>query len=355
MDRNGAIDGWRGLSVILVLIGHLIEHRFVDFFPTTSFQSLSVDSFESLLTVLWNIAARPLGITATLGVSFFFLISGYLITTLMWFEEKRRGEVSLQAFYIRRIFRILPAFLFFLCTLFVVSYFSDWPVTNTQFFHAGTFTCNLWFADCGWMLGHTWSLAVEEQFYIVWPLLFLLLPSRFRLPFLFTLLFFLIGISPWQPWTRPFALLAIGAIWGLSSSIREFFRKRILHWHVYVGLTGLAVSSLQFAQQLLPFQPFLIAIVLFGTLEGKGPLVGIVSNKVVQLIGVASYSIYLWQQMFTGTPDFYREAPILGYTFLLCIPVFFSYFVVEKPFIRLGRRLSNQITGKSQSVNTKNL
>jgi len=119
-----------------------------------------------------------------LGVDLFFVISGYLITTLLLREESRDGVFSLPAFYWRRVLRILPVY-YLVVTLVGVyyillrgetQYLELWP-------YYYLFLSNFLIGDIP-MLDPTWSLAVEEQFYLIWPVLLLLVPRRWILPLL---------------------------------------------------------------------------------------------------------------------------------------------------------------------------
>lgn len=108
------------------------------------------------------------------GVGLFFVLSGFLVTALLLRERMETGGVDIAHFYFRRAFRIVPPLLFYLVAVMCIGWVEGDPiplrvVSSVVFFyhnmtHEGT-----------WMLEHTWSLAVEEQFYLLWPLLFVLL------------------------------------------------------------------------------------------------------------------------------------------------------------------------------------
>ena len=169
-NRNGLIDGWRGISVLCVVIGHYLSYQF----PPTGvrpFQAIvhSGDWLEVVKNLLYRMVV-PIGET---GVLFFFVISGYLITKLLVSEEERNGRVSLGAFYIRRFFRIMPPFYVYLLTLLVLRSFGFIYLQNDAFVRSAAYVCNLSTFKCSWWLGHTWSLSVEEQFYVGWPLIFI--------------------------------------------------------------------------------------------------------------------------------------------------------------------------------------
>ena len=109
-----------------------------------------------------------------LGVTIFFVLSGFLITGLLQREQDRSGEIQLGRFYARRLFRLYPA-LIVLVTLSVLAtfvYLNDWSGTYLSSPVALVYLSNFTaaFRDHGGLYQHTWSLSVEEQFYLLWPL-----------------------------------------------------------------------------------------------------------------------------------------------------------------------------------------
>jgi peptidoglycan/LPS O-acetylase OafA/YrhL len=139
-----ALDGLRGIAIALVLVGH-----------------------SQIL---------GLGAASTVGVTLFFVLSGFLITTLLLEERERTGGMDLVAFYKRRARRLLPALVVFLAVIGVVLALTGsgdrivGSIAPPLFYYAN------WVLATGgelWLLAHTWSLSVEEQFYIAWPLLLL--------------------------------------------------------------------------------------------------------------------------------------------------------------------------------------
>ena len=102
---------------------------------------------------------------AGIGVSIFFVISGYLITTILLKEHSRTSNIRLRDFYIRRAYRIFPAAFVFM--LFVFAFY--WRSLRWYDMAAAMlYVANL-DVHRPWILGHLWSLSIEEQFYLVWP------------------------------------------------------------------------------------------------------------------------------------------------------------------------------------------
>lgn len=120
------------------------------------------------------------------GVLTFFVLSGFLITWMMLNEHERDGTVSVQNFYVRRILRIFPAFYVFLGLSVIARWISAGRLAPSMFYDylsAFTYTCNYRFAltpGIQHTSRHTWALAVEEQFYLLWPCVFLAFQNDLR-------------------------------------------------------------------------------------------------------------------------------------------------------------------------------
>lgn len=140
-----------------------------------------------ILAVIWHHgplstalpwAAMPLAGRGFLGVDFFFVLSGFLITTLLLREESARGFFSLRGFYWRRILRIVPVYFFVVtaAVLWFVILKGNWQwLPQVPFYYL--FLTNF-LHDRVPLLAPTWSLSVEEQYYLVWPLVLQLVPRR---------------------------------------------------------------------------------------------------------------------------------------------------------------------------------
>lgn len=152
-----SLDGMRAISILLVLVAH--------FTATMDHKTVYSDYLGPM------------------GVSIFFVISGLLITWLMIRERDATGGFSLKNFYIRRFLRILPVFWALILVVSVLRSFHAIDIRWLDIIRALTFTHNYPMTardpQCAIWLGHTWSLSMEEQFYLVWPSLFAFLPKRF--------------------------------------------------------------------------------------------------------------------------------------------------------------------------------
>ncbi|HTY55494.1 MAG TPA: acyltransferase, partial [Candidatus Binataceae bacterium] len=160
-DYLPILDGWRAVAIICVLVCHCCEPIFHDagIYP---------------YPMLYRITRH-----GAIGVDIFFCISGFLICTRLLCELHRNGEISLANFYIRRAFRILPPYLAYLLVIGALAYRGVLLIHRWEWL-----SCLLFFRnyiaqrDATWYLGHFWSLAVEEHFYLIWPGILVLFGSR---------------------------------------------------------------------------------------------------------------------------------------------------------------------------------
>ncbi len=141
MNRIPSLDGVRALATSLVVWGHWAEIRY------------------------HSPIAGAYATYASLGRRIFFVISGFLITTLLMKEYDKTSTIGLKKFYVRRAYRILPAAIVFMLVVFG----TFWH--ELRWYHlvaAALYLTSYDFAH-PWFIGHLWSLSVQEQFYIVWP------------------------------------------------------------------------------------------------------------------------------------------------------------------------------------------
>ena len=321
-----------------------------------------------------------------IGVDIFFVISGYLITGLLLRELERTKTISLTQFYSRRIRRLFPAASVVLIATVISAWFTYSPLELKQFslsaFATATYISNGWFAYLATdylaedtfsnPLLHTWSLAVEEQFYLIWPL-FLILVLRLgsldrltkRLIFGFSLVIFLsLSMSIWmtsynQPWaffgspTRAWEFGAGGslAIWMKSS---ERINNKIA---ILLGLVGLGVilvtavlytrkTSFPGTAAILPVIGTVFIIAAAHTKKIQGISV-ILATRPMQFIGDISYSLYLWHWpvfvfsalWFGKLGDIERILSIV----LVFILAWLTMIFIENP-VRFNRYLSSNFT-----------
>lgn len=301
------------------------------------------------------------------GVDVFFVISGFLITSILYREIGNRS-FSFISFYERRIRRIFPAlFAVFLGTS-ACAYFLLLPKDLESFFQSITaatlFSSNIlfwktagyfdWPAEMKPLL-HTWSLSIEEQFYIVYPLLLLwmarLAPGRtplclagIGLVSLFSSEFFLHGQSPSVFYLLHFRAweLLLGALLALditSSPVPQSVREALS----LIGLILIAVGVFIFDDQtLFPgvkalFPCLGAAMIIYAGKQGHTVIGKLLSLKPLVWIGLISYSLYLWHWPLIVFAKYYVVHPLENHE--KAILLIFSFFLaavswrfVERPF-----------------------
>ncbi len=302
-----------------------------------------------------------------IGVTIFFALSGFLITKLLLNEESTTGQINLRKFYIRRGLRILPPAYVYLAAISAFTLLGLLHVRRTSVVWSALFLGN--FHVCANETAHFWSLGVEEQFYLVWPLLVVLLPGRSRLPFATSLLvlnFIWKGlnyhrygdeVSQYRFDINCDALLASCCL-ALARQVPSLLtacRSRFLQ-NPCTPVVAILLIVAGFIPH-LENQTFVRALVETGT----GVLIAIVINYVVEdhanlatrllnapaivWLGKLSFSLYLWQQVFCFT----RPRDTIVGQFPLNILLAFlaavaSYHLIEIPMLRLRRRLGTKST-----------
>ena len=355
-----SLDGWRAISILLVICLHTLQDHGVQVHPHAG---------NALLYAIAN---------GGLGVRIFFVISGYLITRLLLREFAQKGRVSLRQFYVRRAFRILPPLYVYIGFVSILAVLGKLTLPAKYLLLCGVFlTANVAIPKTVtfWPLEHTWSLSVEEQFYLLWP---------------------------------------VSLVWSLSASSTEE-RQRRASWIALIGIV--LIPCIRFAWSIPPFgrfhsagntllqldmilfgvlgavaeghalfervyramarRPLLLAFLLYilsGWLEMMFPgkyikSVGITINGVLTLplllwtvrnphtvcgrflnarpvawTGILSYSLYLLQTLFLHwetTALFGLKHPMPVLASWLAIPLcgVFSFFVIERPALRLRDRV----------------
>jgi len=350
--RVAAMDGWRGISVSLVILYHLVQ-RYLGSFAGLSVQSGALGLCKKVFYEL-ALSAGPL------GVRIFFVISGFIITHLLLREEQTYGVVSLMSFYKRRIFRILPALYFFLAVIACLEFLDFLVLENDALSYSSTFLCDIYTEQCGWHLVHTWSLAVEEQFYLVWPLFFLFVPARYRIIPALTILIFCIvlaqiGATGARLFGMPisFASISAGVCLALSQRAQKLINTKVNGFIYIICFISIFMQpiiyhfspALGLAANIA--QPFLLCVVVFKPIFSKGPASRILEAPSLVYVGTISYSLYLWQATFTAPSEAYLGDSWLRYPLLMIIPALASYYFIEKPMVRLGAKIKRPSAGCS--------
>lgn len=309
-----------------------------------------------------------------LGVDIFFVLSGFLITGIIY-QEIAEKQFSLKQFYLRRMKRILPAFFTVLFSTLLVGYWlfeaQDFQALYKSAFSAVFFGANIYFArNAGYFdsaseekpLLHFWSLSVEEQFYFIFPLFLLLL---FKLPKLlrwkWVIFSFLLGLLlvsiviplPWQHYYLShfrFIEMLSGAMLAifvyeyrpqLSNKISLFGSGLSLTLLIFILFSEHVTTPLAYFSLFLFGVSFLVVILLFCN-EKPHLISKLFSLPPVVWIGKLSYSLYLWHWVVLAFARYiYQQSElpiewqIACFAIILCLSTL-SYYFIEQPLRQAG-------------------
>jgi peptidoglycan/LPS O-acetylase OafA/YrhL len=347
-ERIPGLDGFRAIAIVLVILAHLRD---------------TLPEFHDRWRVFHS---------GNLGVMIFFVISGYLITRLMLNEHEKTGRVSLKAFYLRRAFRIFPALYTYYFTIVILALAGIFVMWEKTLINAAFFVTNYkhyWTPDDGpnyWLVGHFWTLSLEEQFYLFWPAVFCLFKRKRALVTAVVLIAsiqVLRGISYYFDASSRGQIdmmlhtsldsIMMGCLLALMESTPRF--RRVIdflasHWMAALAVLYFLIPA--FSGVLLGAQNriyvatlgrlisffWISVLVIWGT-RSENTWAGRALNfRPVVFVGTLSYSLYLWQQLFLGpvnTSWFGRFPQNLGCAFVAAL---LSYYCVEQPFLRLRKR-----------------
>lgn len=351
MEYNKQIDGLRAFAVIGVLICHFIP-------------------FENPI-----LKSLPFG----QGVNLFFIISGYLITKILLVNKYKIGDKKtsigqiLKAFYYRRTLRIFP--IYYLTIFYLL--FIDFQNTREVWSWLVTYTTNIYVSIEGnpyiGSFNHLWSLAVEEQFYLIWPLLILLLPNKIIGKFIvFTILLSLAFKVFWffnyGPTGGLNALtiscadsLGLGALIGYWSINKNHINKKLANIKLLVVLSFIPFTYVMIYPKIegdlthilnnFLFSIFGFAIVIKASERTFSHIVKfLLENKISLHLGKISYGIYLYHffmpdfynQMSFWFPQLFENNGVLKTPFLFLSSIVFaqiSFSLIEKPILKLKKKI----------------
>jgi peptidoglycan/LPS O-acetylase OafA/YrhL len=328
--RIPGLDGIRALSIILVILCHALN---------------GVTTWSQY---------------GAFGVESFFVLSGFLITWLLCVEEDKRGAVSLPSFYARRALRILPPAFLYIAAASLLGVLGWADLARNEPFYAAFFVRNL-MPNGGPHLAHFWSLAIEEQFYLLWPVVFLLLRSD-RRRLVFTAL--LIIVAPF--WRHAMYAAAGGAMWVNSGrfdlrydalmvgcclallrhdgAFRRLAMNRVIKstpvavvalGAIVAGCAGLPIPAFSASLSFIGVAAF----INFSVERPNGVIGAFLNWRPMVWIGQLSYSLYLWQQIFC----WHSKLPWLGQfpqnIFAAFIAAALSYYLLETPLAGVRRRV----------------
>lgn len=340
------LDGLRAVSVFLVASVHLSD---------------------TLLKGTW------LWLQGQGGVAAFFILSGYLITTLGLREEQQHGRLSLKAFYVRRTLRIFPGYYYFIGLMTLLVLASGSGSTSQMWFSAFPYYVSYLgeFAPRAHFV-HSWSLGIEEKFYLLWPLLcFVVLKGKTLVRIASAaLLSFALPLLPfdsiWTDWNT-YPRILFGCLLALllhDAGSYQVLQRWAAGWRAWIGL-AIAVGA-HFASDHVPLSAggileagytLGIGLVLIGLVAGNPPWSRALSWAPVRFVGQRAYGIYLLHVLciwgvegLLSSSSVPYAGPVLTYlaAFLVSVGVAdVLYRLVERPGIRAGHRMSSKILGSN--------
>lgn len=317
MNRIPSLDGARAFAILLVMWGHWAEVRF---------------------------HSPVAGAYASLGRRIFFVLSGFLITTLLTKEYGKTSTIALRRFYVRRAYRILPAAFVFMAVVFAIFW------RELRWYHmaaAVLYLVNYDFAH-PWFLGHLWSLSVQEQFYFLWPgvlkkwyrhRVWIAAGTIGAAP-LFRVVCHLLKLHGRGDEAFP----AVADILAIGCLLAIFFKRMpriragwaalmmapVLFVPIYMGVLNFHVTPVLLLV-LWPAMHLSIAGLLLHVVQRP---YRILNFGPVVWLGKMSYSLYLWQQVFA-----FGELPRPWYFPMFAVGVAAaSYYLLEQPMIRMRER-----------------
>lgn len=341
------LNGFRAFAIVCVIVSHINESK----------GSWSAGHF---------------------GVTSFFVISGFLITLLLLRERHVTSTVSLSSFYKRRALRILPAYVMLLLVTAALTAVGALRISGLTWLTVLTYTSCFVTLSISPVLAHTWSLSVEEHFYFLWPIILsragikwsarlislyvLSVPIiRYELMSARTptvdinyssfvqmssigtgclLAFLVTGDAPARlsgfVTSHPIRLMTLGCLLMIGSLV-TFRSHPVLHD---------ALAD--------PIRAASFGCIMLGMIYScpGNPITRLLENRFVNYLGVISYSLYLWQQLFTR-----HTFPILGGTtaslLWLSIAALLSYYFVEKPFLIWKNRVCTKVSLDLKSAEAK--
>lgn len=326
-----SLDGLRAVSIVLVILQHFSSaHQFGPHHYLWRFQ------------------------LGDLGVRVFFVISGFLITSLLMEEHARNGQIDLYRFYARRFLRIFPAYYFFLAVVFLLTIAAIVPNQLADLVSPVLYLSN--YFETSRVLAHTWSLAVEQQFYLIWPFIIVFLGLRLGLmvAIVFALMaplyrgYLSLGVTDvptiWTQFQTAGDAIAAGCIFAMArerlwslASYRSLINQYGLAFAILaIGFLATSHQWPIFWNTAGSFMMTLLIVIMMDCcirMDQSIPF-RVLNSAPLVFIGTISYSLYIWQQLFAYGKI--TDNAVLS-TICLMLAACLSYFLVERPALRLKR------------------
>lgn len=332
-----------------------------------------VRAFCILFTVSNHTPGMPAWINGSVGVDVFFALSGWLITWLLMRERHETSSINLMAFYIRRIFRILPLYFLTICIyscasalMLMLNDHEDWENLKSALPYLLTFNSEYRSDAAGDIFGHAWTLGIEEKFYIVWP--FALLIAGRRLWPAFVVAFFVSAALIWIDDGSGFTLRGyVGLGFGATLAVATHQWARLTEILCKPGSSylGLVLFVLAYIGSIAAPHPLawnlavsLSSALFIGALwhNGSSVLARLLSWRPIEFAGKLTYGMYLLHVLalnvivlvfargMESTP-----APIVvlaaSYSATL-LGAYVLHLVVERPLIKIGRKIASRASAR---------
>ncbi len=325
-----ALDGVRAYCVLLVMFDHLKSNGH---------------------TVKW--------LDGHLGVDLFFILSGFLITTLLRREQSFRGKVDFRGFYWRRFFRIVPVYAVVLMLYVVICQAHSQADKWVQFKGGLPYFLTMmneyaWEPNKGSVFLHTWSLGIEEKFYLLWPILFFVRGRTMLARWLIVGgLFVVVGVAPLLGHgylARAYFGLLMGCVMGIVLSapyaVWVFGWLRKLPPGVALMIFGCGFWAVHLSKSLLPVFSAVAVVFLSSLLARESWLTRLHAWGPLVWVGKRSYSMYLVHVVCLNAIETrvnidsgWRAAAVLAAAFgLTAVTAEVLYRLIETPGREFGRR-----------------
>lgn len=313
---------------------------------------------------------------AAIGVHVFFVISGFLITGLLLAELSATDRIRLRRFYFRRTLRIFPPYYVLIASLVLAQSLGFLLLAPGDVIHAVTHTSN-YDAGRSWLIGHTWSLGVEEQFYLLWPACLGLLGARrgliaaalvvvctpvIRLAELHLFPAYVDGIG--ARFETVADAIAIGCVLACA---RDWLHRQAVYMRFLASPAFLVVPAAIFAGSMtgqhphvayaigFPLANIASALAVDWAVTYPERLVGrALNSRPLVFIGVISYSLYLWQQPFINRDSQAAWTAFPLNIFLAFTLAVMSYYIVERPSLAIRKLIERRRAGASGARITGN-
>jgi peptidoglycan/LPS O-acetylase OafA/YrhL len=348
LTHNGALDGLRGVAVLLVLMRHSFELVPGGFGPQWLDDFLRGGYF---------------------GVDIFFVLSGFLITSLLLDERESSGAVRMRSFYGRRALRLMPALVVMLGVVSIVlvldgsTWSSLWPTVRSSLFYYQNWHSVWDETHLAAEFGHLWSLSIEEQFYIVWPVVLLAM------------------VALWKRQSVRVAALALGVLWVVWYRIQvwnsgvgwayvfvrtdtridalligclvaflfqwQVVRARALHIAAWGGLAVVLAT----VARTNPLQAYVykggltlgaigVGCMVLAIAEGTWRGARLFDVKPLRAVGKVSYGLYLWHfpvfvLLLRHSASWNSGVRVVVGVVLSGVVTALSWYVVERPALKL--------------------